>query len=122
MEVFLCLVLISVHLSTALVSKYKVFHQKRMEFSRDLVLGGSKEDLVASVGSSAAKKAGDVILEGSKAFKLDTGVISKIGSRDILTEYDTKCQEVVKETILAAFPGHEFLGEEDIPPGRDAGE
>jgi len=81
---------------------------------------GAFERSVMAVGKEAILSAGKVIIEGSRRFNLDTGVISKQGSRDILTEYDTKSQEVIRSTIAAAFPSHKFLGEEDVPPGRDA--
>jgi myo-inositol-1(or 4)-monophosphatase len=28
--------------------------------------------------------------------------------------------QTIKETILATFPDHDFLGEEDVPPGKEA--
>jgi hypothetical protein len=28
--------------------------------------------------------------------------------------------QVIKETVLASFPYHDFLGEEDVPPGKAA--
>ena len=28
--------------------------------------------------------------------------------------------QAIKETILASFPTHDFLGEEDVPPGKEA--
>ena len=68
----------------------------------------------------AARRAGAVIIEGSSAIDLATGVTSKQGSRDILTAYDTRSQEVIRGVLKDAFPDHAFLGEEDVPPGRDA--
>lgn len=75
---------------------------------------------IESVCESAARKAGKVVLDGSKVFNLQLGVVSKQGSRDILTEFDTKSQETIKRRILDEFPTHRFLGEEDVAPGRDA--
>ena len=75
---------------------------------------------ISSVCESAARQAGKVVLEGSKMFNLDVGVMSKQGSRDILTEFDTMSQETIRRIILAEFPTHAFLGEEDVAPGRDA--
>jgi len=28
--------------------------------------------------------------------------------------------KTIRETILATFPTHQFLGEEDVPPGKEA--
>lgn len=28
--------------------------------------------------------------------------------------------QTIRETILATFPTHQFLGEEDVPPGKEA--
>lgn len=30
--------------------------------------------------------------------------------------------QTIKETVLAIFPDHDFLGEEDVPPGKEASE
>lgn len=75
---------------------------------------------VMDVCKQAALRAGDVILAGSKAFDLASGVIAKQGSRDIVTEYDKMAQQDIRDVIHQAFPDHRFLGEEDILPGRDA--
>jgi myo-inositol-1(or 4)-monophosphatase len=60
------------------------------------------------------------MLQGSGRIDLASDIESKIGSRDIVTEVDKNCQEVIKEAILSFFPTHKFLGEEDVPPGREA--
>ena len=39
------------------------------------------------------------------------------GPADFVTEADFAAQEVVKSTILRAFPQHSVLGEEDLLPG-----
>ena len=33
---------------------------------------------------------------------------------------DIAAQDIIKQTILEAFPHHTFMGEEDVPPGREA--
>jgi len=33
---------------------------------------------------------------------------------------DEQAQEVIRNTIAASFPTHEFLGEEDVAPGATA--
>lgn len=74
---------------------------------------------INQVAQLAAKKAGIEILNGKINLNSDD-IQSKIGSRDVVTEVDKKCQEIIKDTILAKFPTHEFLGEEDIAPGIEA--
>lgn len=64
----------------------------------------------------AARAAGDLILQGMGADVRAT----KANFRDVVTEVDKACQEVVEQRLKAAFPDHAFLGEEDVPPGREA--
>jgi myo-inositol-1(or 4)-monophosphatase len=80
---------------------------------------GLDTDAMEHVATLAVKNAGKAILAGQSTIRLDS-VTSKIGSRDILTKVDLEAQEVIKATIMGAFPSHTFLGEEDLPPGRDA--
>ena len=40
------------------------------------------------------------------------------GPADFVTEADFAAQEVVKKTVLGAFPQHSLLGEEDLLPGN----
>jgi len=40
---------------------------------------------------------------------------SEKGPRDLVTEADVASQNVIREIVLAAFPEHRFLGEEDSP-------
>ena len=58
-------------------------------------------------------------MAGQSTIRLDD-VTSKIGSRDILTKVDLEAQDLIKAAIMGAYPTHAFLGEEDLPPGRDA--
>ena len=67
-------------------------------------------DSICKTAEAAARKAGKLILEGSGNIDLDGGVESKIGFRDIVTAVDKNAQDVIKETILSAFPDHSFLG------------
>jgi myo-inositol-1(or 4)-monophosphatase len=75
---------------------------------------------IEEVAQKAAKLAGKVLLDGLGKIDLGNDVISKIGSRDIVTAVDQAAQDVIKSTILLAYPNHDFLGEEDIAPGRAA--
>lgn len=75
---------------------------------------------VHSISEKACYKAGENILKGSNMIDLSLDVISKIGSRDIVTQVDKDCQEIIRDVIISAFPDHQFLGEEDIEPGIEA--
>jgi Inositol monophosphatase family len=72
---------------------------------------------VLSVAKDAGKKAGDIILGNAGGAEV---VNRKANSRDLLTLIDPLCEKTIKETILATFPDHDFLGEEDVPPGKEA--
>ena len=39
--------------------------------------------------------------------------------RDLVTESDVKCQEVIKEIITKEFPNDKFMGEEDVDLSDD---
>src|SRR5262245_31504106 len=56
----------------------------------------------------AAEVGGQVLLDWRERFKT-----KEKGPRDLVTEADIAAQEAIKEIILKAFPGHDFLGEED---------
>jgi myo-inositol-1(or 4)-monophosphatase len=96
-----------------------------MLFSSDSSLGTSPVphveetllDEVLIVAIRAAKKAGDIILGHADGAEVAT---SKANSRDLLTQIDSLCEVTIRETILAHFASHEFLGEEDVPPGKEA--
>jgi len=75
---------------------------------------------IDKVAAAAVRQAGDVILAGCGSINLSNDIYSKIGSRDIVTEVDKACQTMIKDTIIATFPHHSFLGEEDIDPGIEA--
>ncbi|KAL3775799.1 hypothetical protein ACHAW5_002295 [Stephanodiscus triporus] len=45
---------------------------------------------------------------------------TKANSRDLLTLIDPLCEGTIRDAILESFPHHDFLGEEDVPPGREA--
>ena len=78
---------------------------------------GNLQQDISAVAVDAAKKAGACIKD---AFGQEKDIKSKIGSRDIVTEFDTQAQEIIRDTILTSFPDHKFLGEEDVAAGRDA--
>jgi myo-inositol-1(or 4)-monophosphatase len=72
---------------------------------------------VLEVAVEASKKAGDIILGNSRGAEVTN---RKANSRDLLTLVDPMCEKVIKETVLESFPDHDFLGEEDVPPGKEA--
>lgn len=72
---------------------------------------------ILEVAIEASKRAGDIILqhkEGADVVEL------KSTSRDLLTLVDPLCEEAIRETILAKFPDHDFLGEEQVAAGKEA--
>mmetsp|Transcript_46216 Transcript_46216/g.91101 ORF Transcript_46216/g.91101 Transcript_46216/m.91101 type:complete len:339 (+) Transcript_46216:176-1192(+) len=73
-------------------------------------------DEIIDTAEQAARRAGVLILEKSGAPVLDT----KLNAKDLVTLVDKQCEDVIRETVSSRFPDHEFLGEEDTPPGRDA--
>lgn len=74
-------------------------------------------DVILSTAIDAARKAGSIILENSKGAEVTN---TKANSKDLLTLIDPMCEGVIKETVSKIFPRHDFLGEEDVPPGKEA--
>lgn len=74
-------------------------------------------DQVLDVAIDASKKAGDIILGNAEGAEVSQ---RKANSRDLLTLIDPLCEKTIRETVLATFSDHSFLGEEDVPPGKDA--
>ena len=58
------------------------------------------EESIFSTAYKACEKAVLRILEGSKSISLQDDVISKIGSRDIVTAVDLEVQEIIKKTVF----------------------
>ncbi|EED86243.1 predicted protein, partial [Thalassiosira pseudonana CCMP1335] len=74
-------------------------------------------DLLLSTAIAASQKAGEIILGNAGGAEV---LKSKANSRDLLTLIDPLCEKTIRETVLATFPNHDFLGEEDTPPGKEA--
>eukprot|EP00980_Cylindrotheca_fusiformis_P020716 scaffold7738_cov133-Cylindrotheca_fusiformis.AAC.25 len=72
---------------------------------------------VLAVAIDASRKAGDIILGNSEGAEVSK---SKENSRDLLTLIDSLCEATIRETVLATFNDHDFLGEEDVSPGKAA--
>jgi len=66
---------------------------------------------VLRVAQEAAYKAGKIMRNTSGNIEILN--YKENNPRDIVTESDFKCQEVIKQTIEECFPGDAFLGEED---------
>ena len=58
--------------------------------------------------SALARKAGELILEGSEAIATSGNVDEKKNSVDLVTEYDVRVEELVKEEIKRAYPGFQL--------------
>lgn len=54
--------------------------------------------------STLARKAGDLMLEGSEAIAASGDVNEKKNSVDLVTEYDVRVEELVMEEIKKAYP------------------
>ena len=55
-----------------------------------------------------ARKAGELILEGSQAIAASGSVDEKKNSVDLVTEYDVRVEELVKEEIKKIYPGFQL--------------
>jgi len=62
------------------------------------------------IAERAARAGGEVLLDYQDKF---TG--REKGPRDLVTEADLASQQRIRKILLAAFPDHDFLGEEDDP-------
>lgn len=67
------------------------------------------EDLhgILSFTTDVARKAGNLILEGSEALQSassDSGIGEKINSVDLVTEYDVRVEELIKAELSAKYP------------------
>jgi hypothetical protein len=84
------------------ILSYHLWHtqhaQREMSFQQDLDLPVILEFAVA-----LARKAGVVILEGSHALQ-NIGVGEKTNSVDLVTQYDVRVEELVKEEIANVYP------------------
>jgi myo-inositol-1(or 4)-monophosphatase len=63
---------------------------------------------LASVCEDSARAAAGVLLDWKGRFH-----VREKGPSDLVTEADLAAQEAVRKVVLAAYPGHDVLGEED---------
>ena len=88
------------------------------EFNSMSGISLSKCEELLQVGCEAAYKAGEIIL------KYRDGAVdvkeTKYTDKDLVTEVDGQCQQVIEDYILSKFPmNHSFLGEESVLPGAE---
>lgn len=74
---------------------------------------GELREIVAEAGR-IAERAAAVVIEGFRT----GGAIRKKGRIDLVTEYDLRSEDLVRDAITRAFPDHVFVGEEG--DGREA--
>jgi Inositol monophosphatase family len=95
----------------------------RPSWESDLTIEDLQELL--DTAQEAARAAGKVIVshlgccsQSSSASQEECEI--KYSIKDIVTQYDQQAQQVVKDIVLAQFPAHRFLGEEDVGAGGAA--
>lgn len=74
-------------------------------------------EALVQVAIAASKKAGNIIMGNAGGAEVTE---RKANSRDLLTLIDPLCEQTIRDTVLTTFPDHDFLGEEDVPPGAEA--
>lgn len=72
---------------------------------------------ILQVAMKASAKAAAIIAENSSGSAV---VELKSTNRDLLTLIDPLCEQAVRETITQHYPEHYILGEEGVPPGKQA--
>jgi myo-inositol-1(or 4)-monophosphatase len=75
-------------------------------------------DVVESLDAAkeAARRAAEVLAFWRKKFQ-----VREKGRSDFATDADVASQKTIQEYLLGRFPGHEFLGEEDVSRHRRPG-
>jgi myo-inositol-1(or 4)-monophosphatase len=63
-----------------------------------------------NTATAAARKAGRIIMKGYE--RLDEVKVSEKAKNDFVTDVDQKAEQVILETLQAAYPEHAFLAEE----------
>lgn len=71
---------------------------------------------VLRVAKEAARAAGSVMQKNIGAAVTKT----KCSNKDLLTEIDPLCQQVISDMVAESFPDHKFLGEESVAAGDAA--
>ena len=85
----------------------------------DTALTDAELSTILAVATRAARLAGARIREFSLA--PPPVLATKADFADLVTEVDKQCQDLILGAVREAFgASHEFLGEEDVPPGAAA--
>src|SRR5512146_2997920 len=74
-------------------------------------------DEFLSVASEAARRAGNILRENLHGIR----EISYKGDINLVTEMDMRSERAVVETILASFPGHGIIAEEETSIRNESG-
>ncbi|KDQ18209.1 hypothetical protein BOTBODRAFT_63897 [Botryobasidium botryosum FD-172 SS1] len=84
-----------------------------------MTLNTSELKDILAFAVSLSHRAGDLILEGSKAIRTAAGqgVGEKKNAVDLVTEWDVKVEEMIKREVAAAYPSFKFMGEESYSSG-----
>ena len=72
---------------------------------------------VLHLAEDAARQAGGIMMQTTGRIAVSK---QKANVRDIVTDADVACQQVIRQTIDAVFPNDVFLGEEDVGSGSQA--
>lgn len=80
-------------------------------------LDGQDTRAVLDVALQAALKAGSLIRSHSGRTAVEK---NKVNKNDLVTAVDKKCEEEITAIVKSAFPSHQILGEESVPPGPEA--
>lgn len=78
---------------------------------------------VMHLAEDAARRAGDVMRDDAAIRRgkiSSTAITEKANVRDVVTDADVACQNLILSTIQAIFPNDVFLGEESVAPGSQA--
>lgn len=114
------IIAVLVLVSLSAVSSFTVHPPRSHPFYRITALTAASDDVldhVLETAIEASKQAGAIILGNAGGAEV---MKCKANSRDLLTLIDPLCEKTIREIVLAAFPDHGFLGEEDVPPGKEA--
>ena len=102
---------------TSLRTHSNLFSTKLSMSVSDIFPTSEELNQILNAAVHASKEAGDIIIGHGQGAEVEK---CKANSRDLLTLIDPLCEKVIKESILDVFPTHDFLGEEDVAPGKEA--
>jgi len=89
-----------------------IIEESHQPLSKDIL------DSILKVAIDASLAAGRIIAD---SLSTSTQVIErKANNRDLLTLIDPQCETTIRDIVYKSFPLHDFLGEEDVSPGKEA--